>query len=102
MNIDAKRDGETVTVVVDKSISASDVEMFKQEFKGFMADGVKNITLDCGQVEIIDSIGIGLLVATHNSLKSGGGQLEIIKAPEDVHRLLTTMRLDKHFAITPA
>lgn len=99
MAAEEKRDGDLVVVNVDKSIAASDVDSYKERFKKFIADGVKNITLDCGLVEIIDSIGIGFLVATHNSLKEVGGKLELINTSEDLHKLLSTMRLDKHFAV---
>lgn len=96
------RDGNTVRVELGKSISASDVGELKQRFKDYVADGVTTLVLDCSDVEIIDSIGIGLLVATHNSLAGAGGSLELENATDDIYNLLSTMRLDKHFTIRRA
>ena len=87
------------TIILDKDIAAGSVDQYKEHFRGLIDDGVRELVLDCGKVEIIDSIGIGLLVATHNSLGRMGGGLVLVNTPDDVHNLLHTMRLDKHFRV---
>ena len=100
MSQSGTRDGDKVTVRMGKSIATSDVGRLKTEFKGYVDEGVKTIALDCTEVEIIDSIGIGLLVATHNTLKRSDGSLVLENPSDDIRQLLATMRLDKHFSIT--
>ena len=55
--------------------------------------------MDLDGVELIDSIGMGLLIAAHNSLMKNGGKLKVVNPSEDILRLLRTMRLDKHFEV---
>ncbi|XPV77310.1 MAG: STAS domain-containing protein [Desulfovibrio sp.] len=98
-NIDAQG---SATLDVGKNIVASDMEELKGSFKQMIADGLVNLTLDCSRLEIIDSIGIGLLVATHNSLAQKSGTLKLINTSPDIYNLLTTMRLHKHFTVLPA
>ena len=60
------------------------------------------MVLDFSQVQSIDSVGIGLLVATHNSLAKVGGSLSLANVGQDIFQLFTLMRLDKHFSVAPA
>lgn len=90
---------QEITLVMDGDIVASRA----QEVKDMIAEKIgENITLilDLANVSYVDSIGIGILIATHNSLKSNGGQLKIINASEDIKNLFKTMRLDKHIDIS--
>jgi anti-anti-sigma factor len=78
------------------------------------ADGLRNavkdllpgldgpLVIDLAKVELIDSVGIGLLIAVHNSLSKKGGRLTLCRVSPDLAALLRTMRLDKHFSIQPA
>ena len=50
---------------------------------------------------MIDSSGIGLLIASRNSLlDSGGNEIELINTSDEIRGLFTAMRLDHHFTIT--
>jgi anti-anti-sigma factor len=48
---------------------------------------------------VVDSSGIGLLIATHNSLKTKGGSLRVANASPDILNLFKAMRLDRHFTV---
>ena len=60
------------------------------------------LAIDLARVELIDSVGIGLLIAVHNTLGKKGGRLVLRNVNADLAALLRTMRLDKHFSIQPA
>ena len=64
-----------------------------------MESGIKNVTINFSGVNALDSMGLGLIIAAHNSLENAGGSLTITNASEDIGRLLTTLRLDKHFEV---
>ena len=49
------------------------------------------LTIDLSRVELIDSVGIGLLIAAHNSLAKGGGRLALENVNPDLTGLLRTM-----------
>ncbi|GAB7081756.1 ATP-binding protein [Megalodesulfovibrio paquesii] len=93
------RQGETVRLMPRRDIVAATAQGLKQELKTLVDGGAKRLELDCTEVEMVDSVGIGLLVATHNSLKLQGGGLVLRHVSADVAGLLQTMRLDKHFEI---
>ena len=94
--------GNEVKVALDTDVIASTVGALKERLKALVEQGSRQIVLDCKAVEVIDSMGIGLLVATHNSLAKSGGRLVLVNASEAVCNLLRTMRLDKHFSVNPA
>ncbi len=89
-----------VQMSLEPRLSAQDAPALRETFRGRIQEGARRIVLDMGRVESIDSVGIGLLVATHNSLAKQGGELLLINVGKDIYHLLTLMRLDKHFSIS--
>ena len=96
------KDGEKVFVRPDQDITASTVEGLQRELTGLIDGGVREVVLNFTDIEMIDSLGMGLLVATHNSLSEVGGGLSLTNVSKDIFGLLTTMRLNKHFSISEA
>lgn len=80
-------------------IVAATVPELRSSLRDLLASGVRQLALDLTNVKMVDSAGLGLLIATHNSLKKVGGQLSVIEASPDVMELLTTMRMHQHFSI---
>ncbi len=88
--------------VVGENLVASIVPEVRQEIKRLINEGVTTLVVDVAQVGLVDSTGIGCLVAAHNSLIQIGGCLEVVNASSDVLELFTSMRLDRHFSIKGA
>ena len=65
-----------------------------------MAAGASEIVLDFSNVTMIDSAGIGLVVAAHNTLGRAGGKLAIVHAAPDVFELLAAMRIPQHMEVS--
>ena len=82
----------------DAALKEIPVEQRLTRFRSAKAR-IKDLTIDLGGVEMIDSVGLGVLIATHNSLRQAGGQLAVANPSPDVQSLLRTMRLDKHFKV---
>lgn len=91
--------GDRQVLAAGTSIGAAEVEALRERLKALIQGGARHLVLDMEAVEIIDSMGIGLLVAAHNSMRGAGGVFEVVNASSDVFNLLRTMRLDKHFDI---
>lgn len=89
-------------LLLETSVSAKNVQDLRALFKRCLEDGARSLELDFSRVESIDSVGIGLLVATHNSLAKIGGSLSLTNVGQDIYHLLNLMRLDKHFSILQA
>ena len=93
------KDGDKVIVKPGTDIVASMVKQLKEEMKQALDDGAVEMAVDLSGVEMMDSMGIGLLIAAHNSLEKNGGQLELLNTSVDILNLLKNMRLDKHFIV---
>jgi len=95
-------DDATIQMTLGQRVAAQDVPALREALRGRIQEGARQIHLDCSKLESLDSMGIGLLVATHNSLHKLGGSLHLFGVRKEIHQLLTLMRLDKHFSILPA
>lgn len=83
-------------------IVASVAEGLRARLREILQDSPGPLVLDLSKVELIDSVGIGLLIAVHNTLAKSGQKLILIHVNPDLAGLLRTMRLDKHFSIESA
>ena len=83
-------------------IVASVADDLRTRLKELMGQLAGQLVIDLSRVELIDSVGIGLLIAVHNTLSKKGGRLTLTHVSPDLATLLRTMRLDKHFSIQPA
>lgn len=91
---------EKVIVRPGKDIVSSMVKEFRDELRAIVDRGDILLTLDLEGVELIDSMGLGVLIATHNSLAKRNARLELIHISSDILKLLKNMRLDRHFIIS--
>lgn len=96
---DFHRDGTAATLRLGADLVASVAEGLRPELQALIQDGVRTLTVDLDRAEFLDSMGIGLLIAAHNSLAERRGTLAVVNVRPEVHRLLVTMRLDRHFRV---
>lgn len=88
------------TMKPGKDIVASMADDFRKKLLKAVDQGIKSLTIDFTGVEMIDSVGLGVLIAAHNSLKEAEGSLSVKNVSEDIYKLLKTMRLDQHFEVS--
>lgn len=93
------RDERCVTIRPGRDIVASMAGEFRSELNGEIAENLEELTIDLSGVEMVDSVGIGVIIATHNTLDQQGAKLKVINIADDIYGLFTTMRLDRHFTI---
>jgi anti-anti-sigma factor len=93
--------GLQTTIMLGDHLVASIVPDLKKEMKRLIGEGITALTLDCSHLEVMDSTGIGCLIAAHNSLTKVNGSLVVVQVSTDIYDLLCSMRLDRHFKITP-
>ena len=83
--IEVPGDGERILAVTgDLDLSA--VPQFRAALRKLGAGG--HVVVDLTGVEVIDSVGIGLLLGARRRLVEAGGSLAVRCAPGRVHRLL--------------
>jgi anti-anti-sigma factor len=82
-------------IVADKAF------LLRTEIKQFIENTDEHLIIDLVHVEMVDSAGLSVFIATHNSLKQHGRVLRLINVSENVSRLLNLTRLDRHFTVEP-
>jgi anti-anti-sigma factor len=82
-----------------RDLVVATVHEAKDRIKALVAESEGDFTIDFDGVEMIDSKGLGLLIATCNTLSAKERRLRIINACPDIVELFQTMRLDKHFSV---
>jgi anti-sigma B factor antagonist len=67
--------------------------------KDLLGNGQKKILLNLGNVNYIDSSGIGELVSAHTSVCNQGGELKLLGLTKKVHDVLQIMKLYTVFQV---
>lgn len=65
----------------------------RDTIKELVGKGQKNILLNLGDVNYIDSSGLGELVSAYTSVKNAGGELKLLSLTKKVHDLLQITKL---------
>jgi anti-anti-sigma factor len=82
------------------NLAGAYIPLFRSRLREVVSSGILHLTVDLTGVQSLDSSGIGLLVAAHNSLKKSGGELAITHASKDLLDLLRAMRIHQHFSVS--
>jgi anti-anti-sigma factor len=82
-----------------RDLVASSLESYRKELLRALEQAPGGIEIDLGGVGMVDSMGIGLLVAAHNTAQANGGKLRLKGVSPDIRELLSAMRLTSHFEI---
>jgi anti-anti-sigma factor len=87
-------------IKLNEDIVASNSEKIRKQFQSLLeTEDIDELILDFADVKMIDSLGIGVIIATHNSINTKEGVLSIINADENIYKLFKTMRLNTHFSV---
>jgi anti-sigma B factor antagonist len=73
--------------------------MLREIVRELVENGKKRILLNLGEVQYVDSSGVGELVKTYTTIRNQGGQLKLVNLSKRVHDLLEMTRLYAVFDI---
>ena len=80
-------------------VVASMAEDFKIELLSVINESSADVVIDLEGVEMLDSVGIGVIIAAHNTLNQSDRKLKVINVVKDVYGLFATMRLNRRFTV---
>jgi anti-sigma B factor antagonist len=69
------------------------VPELQASLKETLNSGARELVFDLASTTMLDSSGMGLLIAAANSLARSGGKVRVINVSPDIFRLLQNMRL---------
>ncbi|KMQ51876.1 hypothetical protein CHISP_1131 [Chitinispirillum alkaliphilum] len=95
-----EKNGE-LNVTVRADLCAENCPELRESLKNQLSSSevLSKVVIDITSVNFIDSAGVGLLIALHNSLEKRDGRLVLTGVCESVFDFLTTLRLHAHFEI---
>lgn len=82
-----------VTITPKQNIVGSVTHELKKEFSNHINQGQVRIRVDFRDVTMIDSLGIGVLVATRNTIKDTNGHFSIVNLSDDLTQLFSNMKI---------
>ena len=91
--------GNQTIIKPGMDVVASMAEDFKSELLSMINESSAEIVINLEGVEMVDSVGIGVIIAAHNTLNQSDRKLKVINVAKDVYSLFTTMRLNRRFTI---
>lgn len=84
-----EQSGLNLIIHVDKEIDHCTADKVRKEFeKKFIRGNVINVIFDMGEVEFMDSSGIGMIIGRYTRVKCVGGRVVLAAVPEKIDRLL--------------
>ncbi len=86
-------DGITVLDLGGRIVLGEGSVQLRDNIKELIAKGQKNILLNLGNVNYIDSSGLGELVSAYTTVKTAGGELKLLNLTKKVHDLLQITKL---------
>jgi len=93
-------DGISVLALDGRIVLGEETVALREKVKGLLGEGKKKLVLDLKNVTMIDSSGLGALVAAHSSAKSGGAALRLCNLGSRTNELLQMTRLVTVFEVS--
>jgi len=92
--------GDVAVLDISGRITLGEGNVILREIVRELADkGHKKIVLNLGEVQYVDSSGVGELVKTHTTIRNQGGQLRLVNLNQRINDLLQMTRLSAVFDI---
>ncbi len=97
MDISVKHQNENVVVQISGSILGEDRIQLSDKIQELVDDGGKNVVLNLKNVDLMDSVGLGMLVALRGSLMRSEVRLLLSNVDRSVKSLLAITKLTNVF-----
>lgn len=91
--------GNKAEIKLNCALTVNVAKELHSQIAAAVNSGVNEITFDLSLANIVDSSGIGLLVATHNSVKKNNGKVKVTGLSQEIDKLFKAMHLDRHIEL---
>jgi anti-anti-sigma factor len=100
-NLAITQEGDIATIVPAGDIVAATTPPLRAAMRDLVRQGIREMVIDLTNTTMIDSAGLGLIMAAHNSLK-GKGEIKVVQASADLLNLFHAMRIHQHLTVSGA
>jgi anti-sigma B factor antagonist len=91
------KSGVLIFELKGKIMGGPESAAFHDELKKAVAAGQKKIVLDLGEVEWMNSSGLGLLISALTTARNAQGDVKLARATDKISSLLVITKLDSIF-----
>jgi anti-sigma B factor antagonist len=92
-------DGVTVLSLMGRVTLGDESSQLRNKIKELLKEGKKRLVLDLGEVDYIDSAGLGTLVAAFTSTRNEGGEIRLASVTKRFGELLHITKLVTIFSV---
>jgi anti-sigma B factor antagonist len=102
MKMELKVQGDTLAIGGVEELSAVNATRFRDEVRGAMSDGLRNIEIDLSRAAFLDSCGLGALISLHKTACGRKGGVRLVNPARPVQQILELTRMHRIFEIVRA
>ena len=95
-------DQTPILLKVERDLVASQSAELRDRLRILIGQGTRSVVLDFSQVRMVDSAGLGMIIAAHYSLKIVEGELAVTECSAEVLELFRSMRIHQHMRVEGA
>jgi anti-sigma B factor antagonist len=100
MKVELLDEPNTKVMAVAGTVTLDNCQHLLQQGKLLASDGFVDVVVDFGNVDFIDSAGIGTLISLSKIMRDSGGNLRLRNLGDNIRRVLAMARLDTFFAVS--
>ena len=93
-------EGVAVLALEGNIVFGQEISAFCEKVESVLSEGKKSIVLNLGHVTLVDSKGLGALVAAYYSAKSGAASLRLCNLGSRLSEMLRVTNLDSIFEVS--
>ena len=86
-----------VIALKGKIMGGPESSEFHDKLKEAIAEGQRKVIVDLGEVEWMNSSGLGLLISGFTTLRNAGGEMKLARATDKIESLLVITKLNSVF-----
>lgn len=90
---DRVQDGVVILEPKGKIMGGPDASLLKDKLMEYIDKDQKRIVIDLGQVDWMNSTGLGILISGYSTLRSNEGHLKLANVTEKIQSLLVITKL---------
>ena len=99
-NISVQSDAETATVFADDYLNKLSGEMIERECRKQLSAGIKTLTVNFRQTEIVNSIGVSILLGVIDAARDAGAKIVFSDVNDNTIELFEMLGLTNHVTVS--